>query len=691
MKKNIILFCIVFFMIFYSSNTAFAWMSDTEEETSNKGNRTSASATIKEQEGTISGVFEVAIDGHTTNAVSENKANSNSGSGSGSGSGSSGSGGTKLENCFVWRDVGNATQVRNSWDAVFMNMDNRGTEHQMIDVVIEAMQLSVNGRTYVFPVIQGEAQLPRHTDLIDGKLTIEEQDRMDTVRVYAIIPNLNIREEFLPNGRCGHQDVYQGTLIFTEKHIADDDSPQSYERIAQSVANGDVSLKMEETSSGTYKATIEYGSFGAQPSSINNIYYVWTVRVPDKNDPLVKTVRLNTLTSPSNLPNTINIPFKSSGNTNGFDANLLKQRLNVAFNNLDGNSNLNGNTYVKNAKATLYRPTTVQRLKGVLNAEPSVANAINGDYTEEFQIGKYEITKNLTSTYSLPSSVQNLNGKAIVTVSAIVDGNYTVATGNGGTYTFSFPLGYVSTMDTQFASDCAVLADEVAKLLGKDFNEMTLQEQQQAQSLVNSECEIEEWEDGAAIARVSATQTGEAQLDGSLSRPPRSRTIMYTYNLDQQTITCEVDENGDKIDPNCETKIIYNNLQEQKLYESPWETYSITGYYWYPRHRVKQESSNKYEIHFDGKPHFGPNAVQYATLYRANTYACLGITTSAGRSYGAMNTNISGVSNISTHQKTDINFGRNNMNPLHYATSLNYCDSIIVDEQNRRIIENWGN
>lgn len=628
----------------------------------------------------INGKEETVADGKNGNKGNAGGKNTGKGKPASGGSGGSGSGTSAPAGppCFVWYKYGHLNKFWQTANVSYSNNDYY-------------VYLTYNGTNYAATKMLNEPPLTKG----DIGTNMDLQNQADSIIAYIIAQNPKALNEFTPTGRCGLPKAKnEASLYFSSKPIQGDTEMEG--TLSQAVAEGIVNVNLKETGDGSYTANLVFGSKnfdspGIAPDSINNIVWVWTVRVPDKNDPLLKTT---TLSPEASHPSELSFPFKSNGGTSNMNMNKFKERLGVAFWHLDTTGTFNGSAFTKKTKNVLFQEDTRDYLKAMLRSEPTVASQVN-ENPNIFSVAKFEKNKSLTSTYTIPANIRALNGKVLVNVSVIVDGNYSVETDlNGGITTFNFPLGYSSGTKTKQFSSCSALATQVTSLIWQDINKMTPQQQRDAQNLLNGTCEVEEWKDGAAIAKVDAVD-GKlgAKLDGTASYPPKSRKITYKYNLETETIKCAIDPNTNKkIYPNCEDQLVYKNLTKETINTTPWKTYTIIGYYWIDKHRIKIDNSSKFEIDFEGKSYNSSNSVMFAKLNKGNTYACLGITTSAGKSYGAFNS-ILGVSGKTTYQKTDKNFGKNGKSPLEIVDSgtYQYCDAIITEEKDRRVIENWGN
>ncbi len=615
------------------------------------------------------------------------------GSTSGGTKGTNGSGGNSGPSCYVWKKVGTWNDVKldlsDDKSKVYISGKNK---NEQIQLDSESYNGSKN------PMWEDERWK-------NGTITQEERQEVgETINTYMVLRNPAARDLFTPGGKCGGDSMKNGPkanntgqVFFSVKPLAGD--PDIEDDIAKAVRQGIIDVDLKETGDGSYTAKVDFGSKdfeapGLKPDKIHNIYYMWTVRIPDKNDPFLKTANYSTMAGKASVPANLNMPMSISSSDGNLDKGLFANRLGVAFRTLDSGSSASGSNYSKNTKSNLFEDPTITYLQTMLSSEPAIAGAVKSNASSVFEFAKYEKKTGNTSSYSIPSNVRALNGKVLVNVSVIVDAEYSVETGLNGEITkFRFPLGYVSSGKSKTFSSCAALSSAVGKLVNADLNQMTDKEKGEALNTIGGSCEVTEWKEGKAIAKVYAIGTGEAVLDGTASQPPQSRRVTYNYTMDQKSETCEIDpETGDKKDPDCEDKLILENMQLHST-ATPWKRYTITGYYWHPNHRIDMVGANKGKKEIDMKNYSSPNSVMYGELNNGNTYACLGITTSAGKSYGAFAGSIPGVSKQTTYTKTDKAKGRSGKSPLQIVDSgtYAYCDAIITEEKDRRVIENWGN
>jgi hypothetical protein len=685
MKKLYLFLIMIFvFSIFYVEDAYAISRGGTKDKTQNV-----STTQVMQVKGQNSFSLQTITNGRTEDVVSgSGKSGNKNGSGSsGNGKNGSGNGASSGPACYIWKKSGN-------WNGVQLGVTPGKNDKMDATITIDGVDYKFNEKTTDTLFKSNSNPVYKNPDLSQE----ERYEIGQTVNVYVVLRNPAADSEFTPTGRCGVAPFSNGyaDIFYSVKPIKGD--PDSEETIATAVRNSQIDVDLQETGNGTYTAKVDFGSKdfdepGLSPDKIHNIYFMWTVRIPDKNDHLLKTANLSTMAGTADVPNTLTMPMAISGGPSYFDKGIFAQRLGVSFRNLDSGSSASGSSYNKITKSNLFEDHTKKYLKEMLANEPNIAGQVENNASNIFQFAKYQKNTSTTSTYSIPANVRALNGKVLVNVSVIVDAEYSVEIGeNGETVKFRFPLGYVSGAKTKQFSSCSALATEAGKLINKDFNAMTPEEQKNALNIEGGTCEIEEWVEGAAIAKISALGNGDAMLDGTASYPPKSRKITYAYDLNTKDVMCEKDDKGNLVDPECKDKKVYNSMNQKVVSTTPWKIYTITGYYWMDKYRVKIDNSSDYEIDFKGKPYSSPNSVMYAKLNKGNTYACLGITTSAGKGYGAMGGNISGVSNKTTYQKTDTNFGKGGKSPLQIVDSGSYayCDAIITEEQDRRIIENWG-
>lgn len=716
--KMLLLIPLVITSIYMNKNTVFA-LSSGDQQTSTNKVLNSISTSVR---ATDSNSFSVNVKINKKDVSTKMTTSS--------------SGGSSVEPCYLWNSIGSVDEIStqlfynniaNQSDAdIIKNDDAERKKQQYLDVVKnlensdmsdaekaamieeiyskqEYFGLSDAYETQHIAGIKGDTEyMWKYFKYNSGSMTEEEMEDFKQQKGYMMVQNP--KAEFGENARCGSALADgSGIMFVTQKPIAGDLTSGGINSIVKNTQNNSaIQLKLTGDG-GTYKAEIVYdgakasdpNTLGMVPYKVDKIVYIWSVRFPDSEEPLSLTVPAAEVGKKIDLP-----PQKttfSSKITGELNNTNLASELMAAFSTAhagDG-SNATGSSYFLEPNHRFLQDSSRAEVVAALKAEkdsvaslmsktndgyvfePVAINVKNGAQLMNVSNGSITFNDIAAShdTFTLPKTME---GKYVVTVYAVVNGEYRIAVDpDGEEYsTFTYPLGFVSGVETELTSQCGQLSSKFGDFANIETNIGS----NDIRKLEDEVCKEVKWVGPKAVAKISPTDDGKVTLDGSKSTGTKKITTTYDFKAQTQT---ECVEYNDKKDPSKCTKSITfytGNATQNKVAETV-ETYPIKTYTWSKNYRVYNDTLDQYEIEL--KNDSSTSAIRNdGLLHKGNTFACLLVTTTAPQANTDGNGNGRIPSGVTTYEKMEY------VNQID-SEKIASCDTIRVEDEDNRIKENW--
>ena len=504
---------------------------------------------------------------------------------------------------------------------------------------------------------------------VNGSLSEEEFSEFQSGNAYLIYPNPNA--EWGVDEYCGIQPV-GATVFITNKHIAGEPLDAD---IFHSALNSSVSIQLNQIDDYRYKADVHLNTQGLAPLRINNITWVWTLRVPDNDNPLSNTQTLmeagKSYEQPASVKRFTTFNLNVGGNLGNQSVNDIQNEFCEAFNKAHNNpdSSCENGTVIISPSYNLYQSETEKKIEALMGTDTG-KEFIGEHDVKAMNIAKVAQNTNTSDTFDLSSYLDGSGGKYVLAVSAIVNGEYEFNTGNGY-LTMDIPIGFVSAAsgDTQFS--CSQIMSELDRLKNKDLTEgdnFKLFSQ-----FGNATCEQVEWKGPEAVAMVNSMPNNQVELDGTYSTGTTKITTTYVFNGNiQDKEECELID-GEEV---CETKTYFTGYNYDTVETT--EHFPIEYYIWEEKGRVINTQTGQYEIELSSEVFKDPKII--GKLNNGTTFACLRVQTTAPQA------------NMSTNRYPKDRDTYTKLKGIDEIKSKNiaHCDYIRSIEADRIIHENWG-
>lgn len=534
-----------------------------------------------------------------------------------------------------------------------------------------------DGEHYTVSKISGdEGWLASTFSYINGDLEDEELEEFRSGSAYMTYPNSDA--DWGKGSYCGIKPVGVSVYI-TTKHVVGDPITDD---IIKSALYSSVDVQLNKVGEYQYKADVSLNSSGYPPLRAKDITWVWTLRVPDEDNPISGTKTLQeankSFKNPSSVQNMTTFNINVSGNTGKQSAGEVKSEFCKGFNEVhtaQGSSCSSGKAVVS-ISHDLYSNQTDKQIKALMG-KATDKSAIGGNDASVMNIAKVSKNSNMSDTFDLSSYMDSNGGKYIVAVSVIVNGEYEFNTGDGY-LKINMPLGFVSAVagDTQFS--CSQIMNEFENMKGKDLTDMNTFKM--FTKFSGSTCQEVSWQGPTAIADIESTPNNQVILNGSRSTGTTKITKTYVFDGKyKEEKECKmVDVDGEQ-EERCEIKTYADGFDYQVTETTKY--FPIETYMWEKEGRVYDKQAGRYEIELPSESFKEPKI--YGDLNNGTTYACLRVITTAPSHNASSGT-------YPNKQYRDTYGKLKGINQIKDEGWL-HCDYIRSVENDRVIHENWAN
>jgi hypothetical protein len=528
-------------------------------------------------------------------------------------------------------------------------------------------------------------------------------DNLHDGRAFLIVPNENAIKDFTSNGRCGdYPGANTASVYITSKVLVGEETVDT--KPIDNITHGKINVDLKlDPADGQYKATIQFPNDTNQVDSKNykpdkalDVVYIWSVRLPDKSSPLTKTDTIfnvigNKLYEDKDVETKSSIfKFTEKGSPVGFNLSEFTDSIKSSYNSVSKNGSIfSNNSFIKSLSDNFYEDKTKLSIKNYLSNEPEIFNSLDSRATSQFQIAYVE-RKNSSSTnpyessFDLAKAFGSLpSGKIVVTVSAMVNGEYTLPIGMDPSQyiTFNYPLGFVSAIDSSFTSQCSSIEAEIAS----EANQAVNTDQANIQKIEQKQCKEDKWIKPYAKAKIKSLPNGKVELNGNGSNGAEKTTSIFKYKAKIESRCIEFAVDG----ITCNKKQdFYTGVADKITIAEDKTNYPITSYVWGKQYRVFNIAANKYEI--DLNKDDSTNAIRSdGDLYSGNTFACLVVTTNAPSPYNSAGGGITSKNTDGIIKSSGVEGDKVLIFDQYKTSKPDSCD-YILDDKNTSVSENWG-